>query len=106
MTMRLLPLVFFVFLTAGLHQAAAAEAQPVPVAIADFDNFDTAGEEAQRTAEHAARVNAFTDLLRTDLAADGRYRIVPLVCPRLPCSPESMSPAAFLQAARDAGARF
>ena len=81
--MRQLSWVFFVVLTAGLHQATAVEAQPVSVTIADFDNFDTAGEGAQRTAEHAERVKAFANLLRIDLAAEGRYRVEQLGCSRL-----------------------
>jgi hypothetical protein len=77
MTMRLLSWVFFAILAASPLQAAAAEAQPVAVAIADFDNFDTTGEDAERTAAHAARVKAFTDLLRQDLAGDGSYGTAP-----------------------------
>jgi hypothetical protein len=106
MTMRLLCWVFLAILAAGLDQTAAAEAQPVSVAIADFDNFDTTGEDAARTADHAERVKAFADLLRTDLTADSRYRIVPLGCPGSPCLAAKTRPADFLKAARDTGARI
>jgi hypothetical protein len=107
MTIRpLLSWLLLVLLVAGLHQAAAAEVQPVPVAIADFDNFDTTGEDAQRTAEHAERVKMFADLLRSDLSADGRYRIVELSCPGFPCLAAKTRPADFLKAARATGARL
>ena len=104
--MRQLSWVFFVVLTAGLHQATAVEAQPVSVTIADFDNFDTAGEGAQRTAEHAERVKAFANLLRIDLAAEGRYRVEQLGCTGSPCLAAKAPPADFLQAARNSGARL
>ena len=74
--------------------------------IADFDNFDTAGEDAERSAEHAERVKAFANLLRDDLAGDGRYRLVPLTCPGSPCLAAKTRPADFLQAARNSGARL
>ena len=104
--MRRLSWVFFVVLTVGLHQAAPAEAQPVSVTIADFDNFDTAGEDARRSAEHAERVKAFASLLRIDLAAEGRYGIVQLACAGSPCLAAKTPPADFLQAARNSGARL
>src|SRR5882724_2241936 len=85
------------FVTGGMVPAMAEGAQPIPVAIADFDNFDTAGEAPDRSAQHADRVKAFAGRLRDSLAGEGRYRIVPLVCPRSPCSPETMPPAGFLQ---------
>jgi hypothetical protein len=86
--------------------ASAADDHPVPAAVADFDNFDTAGESGDRTAAHAARVEAFAGLLRDGLAAEGRFAIVELACPATPCSPVSVPPARFLQAGRDSGARL
>jgi len=76
------------------------------VAIADFDNFDTAGEGAQRSAEHADRVRAFAEFLRGNLAGGRRYAILSLTCPTVPCSAARMPPADFLQAARNSGARL
>jgi len=105
-TMRQLSWVFFAVLTAGMHLAAAAEVQPVSGTIADFDNFDTAGEGARRSAEHAERVKAFAHLLRIDLAAESRYSFAELRCTGSPCLAAKTPPADFLQAARNSGARL
>src|SRR4051812_27506947 len=106
MMMRLLSWAFFLVLVVGLHQAAGAEAQPVAVTIADFDNFDTAGEDARRMAEHAERGKGFANFLRSELSADGRFKIIPLSCPGTPCLAAKTAPADFLQAARNSGARI
>jgi hypothetical protein len=85
---------------------SAANQAPVAAAIADFDNFDTSGEDAARTAEHAGRVNAFAALLRSDLTAQNKFKIVPLTCPNPPCSAARVPPNELMQAARQAGAKF
>lgn len=85
---------------------AAGNRAPIAAAIADFDNFDTSGEDADRTAAHAGRVNAFAGLLRSDLAAQNGFEIVELACPKAPCSAARMPSSDLLQAARQAGARL
>ncbi|MFC7398266.1 DUF2380 domain-containing protein [Chelatococcus sp. GCM10030263] len=91
----------------GSFQSFAASQQAVvSVAIADFDNDDTAGEDSTRTTEHAARVDAFAGLLRDRLTAQGKYKIVSLTCPASPCSAGKVSADDLLQAARQAGARI
>jgi hypothetical protein len=87
------------------HPGMARAADPVAAAVADFENLDTAGESGERTAAHAARVQAFDDRLRDLLAAGGAFRIVRLACPQSPCSPGAVPPAKFLEAARASGAR-
>jgi hypothetical protein len=85
---------------------ATANQGSVAAAIAGIDNFDTSGEGANRTAEHAARVQAFATLLRNDLAVQNKFTIVQLTCPHLPCSAAHMSPEDLLRAAQQAGARL
>lgn len=91
----------------AVHPTRAIAAQDsVAVVISDFDNFDTSGESANRTAEHAARVQAFAALLRDDLAAQNKFKIVQLTCQHPPCSAARMSPNDLVRAARQAGARL
>lgn len=84
----------------------AAEAGSVSVAVADFDNYDTAGEAAEPTAAHAARVQGFADLLEENLAMQDGYRVVSLDCAAAPCAAGAMAPEDLVQAARAAGARL
>jgi hypothetical protein len=86
----------------------AIGASPVSIsaAVADFDNLDTAGEDSDRTAAHAARVSAFAGIIGDRLAASDKFEIVPLTCPASPCSPSTIPAAKFIQAARDSGARL
>jgi Protein of unknown function (DUF2380) len=76
------------------------------VALAAFDNVDTSGEDASRTAAHAARVRAFAGLLRDDLTAQKRFKVVRLTCPHPPCSAASMAPDDLVRAAQQSGARL
>ena len=92
-------------LLASGHTAVAAESG-IPVAIADFDNYDTAGESAERTAQYAARVQGFSGLIGKGLETDGTFRVVKLACPEPPCSAGEMAPDELISAARQAGARL
>jgi hypothetical protein len=85
---------------------AASQQAVVSVAVADFDNDDTAGEDSTRNAQHAARVDAFAGLLRDKLTAQGKYKVVSLTCPASRCSAGTVPPDDLLQAARQAGARI
>ncbi|MEJ2375529.1 MAG: DUF2380 domain-containing protein [Pseudolabrys sp.] len=89
-----------------MHTATAANHILVAAAIADFDNFDTSQEDAERTAKHAARVQTFAVLLRDDLAGQKKFKIVQLTCPKPPCSAARMPPNKLVKAARQAGARL
>jgi len=84
---------------------AAAQAEPIPVAVAAFDNYDTAGETPESTAAHAARVESFAGLLEDQLAGAEGYRVVPLACAAPPCSAGSMAASELIAAARAVGAR-
>jgi len=92
--------------TIGWGAAAAASTPPVTVAVADFDNDDTAGESADRTAAHAARVEGFDELLGAAFGAAGPYRAVRIACPPTGCSATTARPEALIAAARAAGARI
>lgn len=88
----------------GVHRSLAAA--PFPVAVADFDYVDTSGEAVDQSAEHRARVASFAALLRDNIAAQGDYRVMLIDCPDHPCTATSMTPDAFVAAARRAGARL
>ena len=83
----------------------AAGDHPVAIAVADFDNVDTAGEAADRTAQHAARVRDFSSLLRNGLAGAANYKVVRLECDKPSCSVGSLGADALIAAARRSRAR-
>jgi hypothetical protein len=84
----------------------ARGAEPLPVAVADFDYRDTSGEPRDQRAEHAEQLKALGDRLRAALAGSGRYRIVALTCGSAPCPSAGADPDAVVAAARQAGARL
>jgi Protein of unknown function (DUF2380) len=84
----------------------AHAADPIPLAIAAFDYSDTSGEAQDQAAAHAARLEGFTDLLRDQLSATGKYRIVPLSCAKPRCSAGTLDAQSLTDAARQAGARL
>lgn len=89
-----------------VSQGKSLAAEPVAVAVADFDYIDTSGEVADQAAAHRARVAAFGELLRDRIAAGGGYRIVRLDCAGSACTAAAMAPDDFVAAARRAGARL
>src|ERR1019366_9652686 len=94
-----------VWLALSLSAGAAMAAEPVAVAVADFDYTDTSGEIADQVEAHRARVAAFGQLLRDSLVADGNYRVVRLDCPVHPCTAASMPADDFVVEARRPRAR-
>ena len=60
------------------------------------------GEPTDQTAAHQRRAAEFVSALQRDLAASGRYRIVPMSCGSAPCEP-TMNPFELQKAARAAG---
>ena len=81
-----------------------AKTPPIPIAVADFDYFDTSGEPANQQAEHQARLQALASAIRSDLERDGRYRVVTLSCPQTRCTAAELAPADLIEKARAAGA--
>lgn len=99
-------MILFAAMALSLSAGASMAAEPVTVAVADFDYSDTSGEIANQVEAHHARVTAFSQLLRDSLVADGKYRVVRLDCPGRACTAASMPPDDFVAEARRAGARL
>ena len=81
-------------------------ADPVKVAIADFDYKDTSGETQDQAAAHAERLRNFTQLIDDQLSASGKYQVVAITCPKRPCSAGAMDAQSLTDAARQSGARL
>jgi hypothetical protein len=81
-------------------------ADPIKLAIADFDYTDTSGETQDQTAVHAERLKSFVGLVGDELTASGKYQIVTMSCPKPPCSADRMDAQSLTDAARQSGARL
>jgi len=81
-------------------------ADPVKLAIADFDYKDTSGETQDQAVAHAERLKNFTKLVDDELSASGKYQVVALTCPKRPCSAGAMDAESLSDAARQSGARL
>jgi hypothetical protein len=81
-------------------------AEPITLAVADFDYTATSGETNDQAAAHAARLERFVQSVRGELAGSGSYRIVTLACPDTPCSAGSTDSETLIKAARQSGARL
>jgi hypothetical protein len=87
-------------------RSLAVNDKATAIAVADFDNLDTSGEAADRTAQHAVRVQDFAGLLRDGLVGVGNYKVVRLQCEQPTCSVGSVGADALISTARRAGARL
>lgn len=87
-------------------RAPALEHTTMAIAVADFDYRDTSGEIADQTAQHAERVHSFANLIREELSAQGKYRVVALDCEKPECSITSLGADGLVAAARHAGTRL
>ena len=81
-------------------------ADPITLAVADFDYEDSSGEIQDQVAAHAARLDDFGHLIRNQLSTSGKYQIVALACAQPRCSAGAMDPASLTAAARQSGARL
>jgi Protein of unknown function (DUF2380) len=81
-------------------------ADPIKLAIADFDYKDTSGEAQDQAMAHAERLKNFTRLIDDELSASGKYQVVVLTCPKSPCSAGAMDAQSLTEAARQSGARL
>ena len=86
--------------------ATSPAAEPIAVAVLDFDYVDTSGEARDQQKEHAARLQRFAEGLRQDLAGSGKYRIVHPACDPAPCTAAGSDPTALVDSARQAGAKL
>lgn len=96
-------LLLWVWLAGG---AAIAAESTIPVAVADFDYYDTSGEPTDQQAEHARRMAGFVTILRERLAADGAFTVRELRCGKPDCTAGDLAPDELIKAAREAGARM
>src|SRR5215470_11966058 len=98
------------FLITGALLAFAAPARasdpPIPIAVAEFDYFDSSGEATNQEVQHQARLQAFARDIRADLAQSGKYRIVSLACAQSHCSAAGLDPKELLESARRVGAEL
>jgi hypothetical protein len=93
--------------TPGLARAEPGDAAArIGVAIIDFAYVDTSGEPADQTAVHRDRLQAFMATLRRDVAAEGRFHLVPLACEPPSCTDGGPAADDLLRAASDRGARI
>jgi Protein of unknown function (DUF2380) len=91
----------------GLVPGPARAAAPgIGVAIVDFTYADTSGEPTDQSAAHQRRLATLMAALRRDVAADARFRVIPLSCGASPCAGEGEAPADLLHAAATAGAKI
>jgi hypothetical protein len=81
-------------------------ADPIKLAIADFDYKDTSGETQDQAAAHAERLKNFTQLIDDELSASDKYQVVAITCPKRPCSAGAMDAESLTDAARQSGARL
>lgn len=94
-----------VWLSAGPSLGQPRNATPT-LAVAAIAYVDTSGEPRDQAADHARRVKAFADSLRTDLASGGKFRMTSLDCPTSQCSAETLDSVALVAKARQAGATY
>jgi hypothetical protein len=89
----------------ALHPGAAA-AEPVTVAVADFDYIDPTGGVMEQERVAAERLRALAQQVRDGLDESDRYRVVLLECDPAPCSAGRTDPAELLAKAKAVGARL
>jgi hypothetical protein len=90
----------------ALAPVTKSEAQPPGLVVAEFDYRDTSGEVVDQRAAHAARLQAFSERLRSELAGTGKYRVLTPACPADSCSAAQSDPQELIAQARRAGARL
>ena len=94
---------FALCLVAGTARGEGDAAAIPKAVVADFSYFDTSGEARDQTADHAARLKAFNEKIRTDLAEAKTYNLVSLSCQGT-CPPADTSLPGLVKEARRAGA--
>ena len=97
----LAPVMAFAMLPGSLSAA-----QPIAVAVLEFDYVDTSGEVMDQERTHAERLRDLVQRVREGLDHSGRYKVVVLTCDPTPCSAGRTDPAVLLAKAHEAGARL
>jgi Protein of unknown function (DUF2380) len=90
---------------AALSSTAHA-AEPVTVAVIDFDYIGPSGGVMEQERVQVERLRTLVQQVRDGLNQSGRYRVVPLTCDPSPCSAGRTDPAELLAKARAVGARL
>jgi hypothetical protein len=72
----ILPLLGSLAVASALAPQSVRAVEPVTVAAADFDFFDTSGEVMDQEREHARRLRALAQSVRAGLDESGRYLLV------------------------------
>jgi len=91
---------------AGLSPGFVDAAEPVTLAITDFDFRDTSGEVRDQSAEHARRLDALGITLRESLSAGRAMTVVPLACQAGRCTARTAGLEAVSIEAKEAGAKY
>jgi len=91
---------------ATLLPASPRAADPVAVAVVEFDYIDPSGGVLDQQHEQMMRMRTLAQNLRDGLSGSGRYRVVALSCDPAPCSAGRTDPAELLAKARAVGARL
>ena len=89
----------------ALHCGAAA-AEPVTVAVADFDYIDPSGGVLKQELVATERLRTLVQRVRKGLDESDRYRVVLLECEPAPCSAGRTDPTELLAKAKAVGARL
>jgi hypothetical protein len=92
-------------LAAALASPAAA-AEPVTIAVIDYDYLDTSGEPTNQQPQHERRLAEFMRSLRADLGAEAGFRVVEIACEQPPCTAGDTPPTVLIARAKQAGARL
>ena len=85
---------------------SADAADPVTLAVAEFDYVDSSGEPNHQSEAPAQRLQDFARLIRDQLSTSGGYQVVDLRCPQPRCSVGAMDPKSLIDAAHQSGARL
>ncbi len=86
--------------------AQPLRAEPVRVAVADFDYTDSSGEVTDQRAAHAERLRAFKAAIIDDLKKNTRFAPIPLACKATPCSANELDQSGIIAAAKAEDAQF
>ena len=92
-------------LAIALHPGTAA-AEPITVAVADFDYIDPSGGVMDQERVASERLRLLAQQVRDGLDESDRYRVVTLECDPAPCSAGRTDPAELLAKAKAVGARL
>jgi hypothetical protein len=99
-------LVVAAVLSANPVRQSLAQGEAPIVAVAEIQYVDTSGEVIDQSADHVRRLREFEAAMRTDLAASGKVRNVPLDCPAGACSVGELDAEQLLDKAQAAGAAY